>query len=269
MIGYRPNVHWGKSRYQFAFRNLIGPRILSVGNIGSSDAWNNLLERFSEDGAEIWGLDVDKDRALELPRPAHARQVVGDAENLPFGENTFSSIWMGQILEHLYQPFQTISLAYRALTPGGVLVLDTPNVFSLGRIIQWLLRGEDKMLGEPSHLIFYSFTAVQVLLKNAGFENIQLASDGKISFGFATSKIKLTTVPYALRFLERFGAHILAAAVKPGESQPPRVAMEWVCPISRQKLENRGSRLVTPDQKYQYPVLDGIPCLRPKDALTG
>ena len=266
MRTFGPTIHWGRSRYQFAVENLVGPHVLSVGNIGDQGAWRALLKAASAHQIEVWGLDYDLEAAITLQQPQFAHQVVGDVQRLHFGEDSFSAVWMGQITEHLYTPLTTLQLVYEALVPGGVLVLDTPNVYELGRMMRWIFRGEDSMLGDPTHVIFYSFTSIYVLLENAGFQSIQLTSDGKITLGFASTVIRLQTVPRALHFLERFGSHILAVARKPGASAPTHPIARLVCPITRQPLVRENEKLYVAGSNISYPIRNGIPCLRPIDA---
>lgn len=54
--------------------------------------------------------------------------VVGDACNLPFPDNHFAGIVLGEFLEHCPQPAAYIAFRemYRTLAPGGLLILTFP-----------------------------------------------------------------------------------------------------------------------------------------------
>lgn len=53
--------------------------------------------------------------------------------------------------------------------------------------------------------------------------------------------------------------------VSAAEAQP---GPAWVCPISRTSLELGEHAAYAPDAMLAYPVLDGVPCLRPENAIV-
>jgi len=72
--------------------------------------------------------------ALELPtviNSAVKRKVssvmAGDAETLPFANETFDFVIASEVLEHLWSPESFINEAYRTLKPSGYLVIETPE----------------------------------------------------------------------------------------------------------------------------------------------
>ncbi len=57
--------------------------------------------------------------------------VCGNAERIPFGDQTFAAVVAGDVIEHVADQAATLAEAYRALMPGGRLFLASPNRFSL------------------------------------------------------------------------------------------------------------------------------------------
>lgn len=55
--------------------------------------------------------------------------VVGDAHNLPFEDNTFDVVLCTEVLEHLHTPEKAAAEMIRVLKPGGKLVLTTRFMF--------------------------------------------------------------------------------------------------------------------------------------------
>lgn len=53
--------------------------------------------------------------------------IIGNAEKLPFPENSFDKIIMSEIIEHVKDDIRVLKEVRRVLKPGGVLVLTTPN----------------------------------------------------------------------------------------------------------------------------------------------
>ena len=57
--------------------------------------------------------------------------VAGCAEALPFAPDTFSFIYSPDVIEHVRDQRVYLSEARRVLQPGGAIVLNSPNRFSL------------------------------------------------------------------------------------------------------------------------------------------
>ena len=87
-----------------------------------------LLRRASERGFAtcVWDLEGG-------PRPAELRP------------GTFNTILFCEIIEHLVAPDRTLSTIVDLLAPGGLLLVTTPNLASLGNRIR-LLRGKTPSL---------------------------------------------------------------------------------------------------------------------------
>lgn len=57
--------------------------------------------------------------------------VVGDAHNLPFDDETFEVILCTEVLEHLHTPERAVQEMHRVLKPGGIVILTTRFIFPL------------------------------------------------------------------------------------------------------------------------------------------
>lgn len=68
------------------------------------------------------GLDI---------KPGLGVDVVGDAHNLPFGNEKFDIILCTEVLEHLHSPSIAISEMNRVLKKNGKLILSTRFIFPL------------------------------------------------------------------------------------------------------------------------------------------
>ena len=90
-------------------------------------------------------------------------------DGLPYPDNFFDTVLLGQVLEHLNNPIDALINIRRVLKEDGRLILDVPNPYSLKRIIKYIVfRNED--LGDPTHIIFYTPASLKAVLYEAGFD---------------------------------------------------------------------------------------------------
>lgn len=104
-----------------AFAPLENRWILDVGcGIGT---YVRKLRTFS---SHVIGVDVDEERVAEGARSLPGL-LVGEAEVLPFPDESFDVILLNEVIEHVRDDAQTIAEALRLLRPGGRLIIFAPN----------------------------------------------------------------------------------------------------------------------------------------------
>ncbi|MEK7172573.1 MAG: methyltransferase domain-containing protein [Patescibacteria group bacterium] len=175
-----------KSRLNFLLEHVSPGKILDVGNLDKNGQIHSLLLK-KMTGSEIYGLDILDQREFGLNFP---NQKIGSFEDLGYPDNFFDVIYAGEIIEHTWKPKQTMDGFYRVLKQGGILILDTPNVYSLSRILRYLCKGEDVVLGNPEHTMFFSRAMIENLLGSAGFKIETLTTER-----FTTMKGKSIPLP--------------------------------------------------------------------------
>jgi SAM-dependent methyltransferase len=98
-------------------------RILDVGSGEGLVA----AEMASRTGRKIWALDL----APATPGPAGVWTLAGDAQDLPFQDETLDAVAFAFVLLWVKDPARALSEAWRALRPGGaVLILAEPDLCS-------------------------------------------------------------------------------------------------------------------------------------------
>lgn len=99
-------------------------------------------------------------------------------ERCDFPAASFDAVILAAVLEHLYNPDETIREVARVLRPGGALFVDVPNesglYFRVGNLYQ-RLRGRDWCVNlaptsEPYHVFGFDRRSLRALLSKHGLE---------------------------------------------------------------------------------------------------
>lgn len=108
--------------------------------------------------AEVWGTDISsqaiEDNQAERSDITYHQGYVGLHDEI-VPENHFDVVFSGEVLEHLDDPIDLLKDAYRALKPGGKLIITTPC---------------ENHIQSPEHVWEFTHEDVIDLYKQAGFE---------------------------------------------------------------------------------------------------
>ncbi len=118
-------------------------------------------------------------------RDIEQTDIVGDAKNLPFDDNSFSEVFSRFFLEHLMRKDAKIVLKeiYRVLKKEGKIEIIVPNLAYFARLYleetgqkkEWALNkiyGFENYL-EDHHFFGYDKETLEKFLVEAGFKNIK------------------------------------------------------------------------------------------------
>jgi SAM-dependent methyltransferase len=138
-----------------------GRRLLEVGTgaglflkAASRAGWDASGVELSSEGVAFardrLGLDVRQERA----------------EQMSFAPGTFDVAVMFDVIEHLFDPRAVLTAIHRALKPGGMLVVTTPNFDALSRFVL----GKDWAVLSPlEHMYYYTERTLAAMLEGCGF----------------------------------------------------------------------------------------------------
>jgi len=150
-------------------------RLLDVGS-----GRGELLRAAREAGWTAVGLDPSPAFARYAARYSGAEVRECAIEKCGFEAGSFDVVIFGAVLEHVYNPDETVREIARVLRRGGALYVDVPNerglYFRVGNLYQ-RLRGRDWAVNlaptfDPFHLFGFSPRALRALLAKHGLRPV-------------------------------------------------------------------------------------------------
>lgn len=131
----------------------------------------------AQHGCTVVGVEIDE-RMAEVARTHLDDVLVGDLNRTPLeelvGDQRFDLIFLGDVLEHLIDPWSALTQARALLGPEGRIVASLPNInhvttlASLVFLQRWPYR--DRGLHDRTHLRFFTRKNLVELYESAGLE---------------------------------------------------------------------------------------------------
>jgi ubiquinone/menaquinone biosynthesis C-methylase UbiE len=111
--------------------NVKGKKIIELGAGSGSD-----IISLTQDGAEGYALDFSQESLKSIQYWAQQKQVSietikADIKRIPFPDNYFDAVYSVGLMEHFTDPISLIQEQIRVLKPGGFLIIDVPQTFTL------------------------------------------------------------------------------------------------------------------------------------------
>jgi SAM-dependent methyltransferase len=164
--GYDDNAAQRRQEAQVRVRWLrgAGPPTGRLLEIGSASGW--FLAEARAVGYDVVGIEPAQDMAEAARRRSGAVVHATMLEDADLEPASFDVAGAFHVLEHLAEPRALLAQLRGALRPGGVLLLELPNIASLRAVRE----GEDWYGMEPAHHVgHYSPRALDALLRAAGY----------------------------------------------------------------------------------------------------
>ena len=108
---------------------------------------------FRQAGFEAYASDIYETLPIYAPLKVEYRRWHLEADPAPFDDHTFDAVVLAQTIEHFtYSPRKPIEELIRITRPGGVILIDAPNIASFHNISR-LLRGKSIMWNMKRHYL--------------------------------------------------------------------------------------------------------------------
>lgn len=120
------------------------------------------------------GVEADP-RNLAACRAKSLDCLGGTLREAQFPDGSFDAAALYHVIEHFKSPASEVRELHRVLRPGGLIVIETPNIASL-----WFsLLGARWRQIIPDHVFFFTPATIERLLGSYGFEILETRSVGK------------------------------------------------------------------------------------------
>lgn len=173
-----------------------------------------------DDGRDCVGVDV------AAAQVEHARRVHGGAGRrfdvfaggaLPVADGAFDAATLIEVVEHLTDPVAALREALRALRPGGLLVVTTPNYASHWPVLEWLVGRLSPVDYAHQHVTHFRRGSLRDAMTEAGAVRVSVRSFLRAApFAAALSWRLADAIDRAERRVPLApGALLLAAGEKP------------------------------------------------------
>lgn len=88
-------------------------------------------------------------------------QILADAMHLPFKSNTFDTVVMAEVIEHLDNPIKAVEECARVSKKN--VIITTPNPFRMDYLMEWIFRKND--ITSQFHLFRFGENEMKNLLR--------------------------------------------------------------------------------------------------------
>lgn len=138
-------------------------------------------------GWEVFGIDIDEN-ALQTARSMNLEVKHGTLLSAEYADESFDSILMSNVIEHVPNPSEIISECYRILKKGGTLTIITPNISSFGsKIFKENWRG----LETPQHLQIFNKSSLDAITNGSGFNKVKTFTSPHSDFYVISQSLSL------------------------------------------------------------------------------
>lgn len=169
-----------EDRKTFLLKYVKGKDVLDVGpaelvgttNRAKMERWpHNIIRGVAK---SLYGIDNNVEQVIAL-REIGFDIVEGDAEDFDLGAS-YDVVFAGEVIEHLSNPGEFLRCAKMHLRHGGVVLITTPNRFSIKALKSVLLYNTLEEYRKPidGHIAYYDIGSVRELLEREGFSIIEI-----------------------------------------------------------------------------------------------
>jgi 2-polyprenyl-3-methyl-5-hydroxy-6-metoxy-1,4-benzoquinol methylase len=151
-------------------KNISEIKVLDIG-CGSGKITKTIQNR----GYDVCGLDFSEE-AIKKARQLGIKANLCNLDNgIIADDNSYSVLWAGDIIEHVFDPIGLLKESHRVLKDGSIILMTIPSDVGLISRIR-ILFGQSyqvamyKSSGYYKHHTFFNMALIKFMLRKSGFE---------------------------------------------------------------------------------------------------
>jgi 2-polyprenyl-3-methyl-5-hydroxy-6-metoxy-1,4-benzoquinol methylase len=135
-------------------------------------------------------------QGAEIARATGGKVFVGGIEQIPPGRK-FDCVVATQVIEHVYEPLPFLGQLANHTTPGGHIVVATPDI---GGVLRMAMGRRWPSFKAPEHVLYFDFRTLSALMHRAGLSDIRrLPYPHAFPLGLIAAKFGVTMPPLLAR----------------------------------------------------------------------
>lgn len=161
---------------------LPGEKDISIAEIGGGTG--GFLGVLREMRPQWAYMSVEPERAATRFLKEKGFKVISDTiENMDTSKLSGADVVLNfELIEHIFDPYDFLRKVYSILPKGGLFIFTTPNY----KGFDFLSIGEGyKNIGAPSHLNYFNTASIELLLKRANFDVLDVKTPGRMDVDLA------------------------------------------------------------------------------------
>lgn len=164
-------IFWRSPLYKTDYFHLEGLKPGRLLEVGCGNG--GFLRAAASRGWQAEGLDFDEGAVSQANAIPGVRALTGELAAAAYAPASFDAIVMNNVVEHLWNPSETLEKCRELLRPAGRLIMVTPNISSVGhRIFGRYWRG----LEPPRHLFLFNSDSLKSLCRRVGFARVLIGT---------------------------------------------------------------------------------------------
>lgn len=196
---YYASTYWSKNKnpekshgyvYRLIDESVKKGEILDVGA-----GTGVLLSGFKRRGWKIDGVELSADAISFAKSKFGIKLRKGDLLGIKLPENKYDLITLNHVLEHVYEPRETLDKVSSLLKKGGTVMISCPNIEGVGAK---MFKRKWYALDAPRHLYQYNRLTISRMLKASGFKVV------KVNYSFYTDNFYVLFESFRRAFSPRF-----------------------------------------------------------------